>query len=198
MKGIISLGTFRNGFLKKDRFLIFLFLVFLFGLFVGSASSGFFLNKKDSVIFKILEENIIKISSQSIAFSFFDCFISWFLFFLSAYFFGTCAFGSVFIPIAIFIQSVGKGLLLGYYFISNSFLSVLKFICLYIPQNCILIFLYILACGISQKMSVQTFEQISSCSKNDYTFKKYNYFYLICVVLILFFSVINSLLLRLI
>lgn len=199
MTRITRTSAFPNGFYNKDRFLISLFLIMGLGIFIGSVTAGNNAENKSSILFQIHSTFIQNKLDQSFLQLFWSAFLSEFLYIIVIYISGVCAIGIPILYIIPLIYGIGKGIVLGFLYATNGFYGVLNAILFHSIQTTCLILLTISALKKSYTMSRQTFFKLNSNveENNVLSFKKYNQFYIVILLLCIVFCLIDALMFKL-
>lgn len=198
MTKIIRTSALANGFYNKDRFLISLFTLLGTGILIGSVAAGSNASNENSLIFQIHNSFIQSKTEQSFLELFWEAFLSEFLYLLVCYISGLCAIGVPFLFIIPLTYGIGKGIIFGFLYATSGFAGILNGILFHSVQGTGLALLIIIALKKSYKMSRQTFITLSSnsCSDNILTFKKYNQFYIIILIISALFCSVDALLFK--
>ena len=198
MTKIIRTSAHSNGFYNKDRFLISLFFLFGTGLLIGSVTAGDNFSDKNSVLYQIYNSFIQTKTTQSFLQLFWSAFSSELLYLLVCYISGLCAIGIPILFTIPLIYGIGRGIILGFLYANSGFMGVINCVLFYSVQGVGLTSVIIIALKKSYKMSKQAFANLKLSSGNDnlITFKKYNQFYLIILVISALFCLLDALMFK--
>ena len=198
MTKIIRTSAFTNGFSNKDRFLISLFLLFSVGILIGSVAAGSNATDKSSLLFQINSSHAQSKAEKSFFELFWNTFLSEFFYLLICYVSGLCAIGIPILFIIPLIYGIGKGLILGFIYAKGGFLGILNGFLFHSIQGTGGSILMIIALKTSYKMSRQTFKNLSSTPNEEklLTFKKYNKFYIIILIINALFCTLDALMFK--
>lgn len=198
-KRIIGTSSMENGSFFKDRFFVCLFSLFCAGVIVGAAIVGIGYNDSDSLIIKICQENFSKISEESALLVFLGNILSCLTYSVAIYLFGVCAIGLPFLFVIPFIVGIGKGAFLGFILVDKNLGEVLRSIIFFLPQNIVFCFVVLAALNLAVKMSIHTFGNISGVKYEQFyalNYKKYNQRFLLYALFLVFYCVIDAVLMR--
>lgn len=199
MGKIIRTSSGKNGSLFKDRFFICFFAVFCAGVIIGSVLSGIYLNKPESLVFAMCEQNIKLLDEGSLFSVFVHNMISCLLYLAAIYSCGLCAVGIIYLYFTTLFFSLGRGLFMGYLFACGDLLEGIKRTVFYVPQNILFCTTFLLALCISAKMSAQTFTGVTKTIVSDLSsisYKKYNQKFIIYTVFFTIYALFDALLMK--
>ena len=198
MKRIIRTSAFTNGFYNKDRFLISLFFLLGIGMLIGAVSAGNNASSENSILYQIYSSYNQAKSEQSYVQLFLNSFISEFAYLFVCYVVGLCAIGTPVIFIIPLIYGIGKGIIFGFLYVKNGLLGIFNIILFSSVQNVGLLLVIIVALKKSYKMSRQIFKNLFSDNSlsNGLTFKKYNHFYLLILLISIALCLIDALMFK--
>lgn len=198
MRKIIGTSASINGFYSKDRFLITLFFLLGTGILIGSVAAGSNASDESSILFRIHSSFTQGKTEKNFLELFLDTFLSEFLYLLVCYISGLCAVGIPVLFIIPLIYGMGKGIIWGFLYANEGLFGIINGLLFHSVQGVGLMSLIIIALRKSYKMSCRTFASISSnvCDDIAPTFKKYNQFYVIILIISILFCLIDALMFK--
>lgn len=194
----IRTSTLRNEPILKDRFLISLFLFFLFGFLIGVFTLSS-LSKADNNLFEIISLYIQNRFSQSILASFIGTVTSVGAVFFCAYFMGLSAIGLPFIHLISAYDGLTKGVFLSFICINFGFLGFLKALVFIIPFYTLYTAVLLYALKKAIVMSTDVFKTLNLKNPENINirFVRYNKRFIAISIFLFVYCVIDSLMSRL-